>query len=44
MNPQLVMAAGDPGSTDIWAVANSPVLWICALGVFAVIFVQCILY
>ena len=44
MNPQIIMAAGDPNSTDIWALANSPVLWICALGVFAVIFVQCVLY
>lgn len=44
MNTQLIMAAGDPDSTDIWALANSPVLWLCALGVFAVIFVQCVLY
>lgn len=36
--------AADPSSTDIWAIANSPVLWICALGVFAVIFVQTMLY
>ena len=34
----------DPASTDIWAIANSPILWICALGVFAVIFIQTILY
>lgn len=38
------LALGDPSSTDIWALANHPVLWICALGVFAVIFVQTILY
>ncbi|TDU20601.1 DUF5058 family protein [Arthrobacter sp. JUb115] len=38
------LAAGDPVSTDIWAVTNSPFLWFCALGVFAVIFVQTILY
>lgn len=44
MKAQQIMAAGDPGSTDIWALANSPVLWLCALGVFAVIFVQCVLY
>lgn len=44
MNTQLIMAAGDPDSTDIWALANSPVLWLCALGVFAVIFVQCVHY
>lgn len=31
-------------STDILAVANSPVLWICALGVFAVILVQSAIY
>lgn len=35
-------ASGD--STDILAVANSPVLWICAVGVFAVIFVQSVIY
>ncbi|WP_313811222.1 DUF5058 family protein [Glutamicibacter sp.] len=40
----LPLAAGDPSSTDIWAVANSPFLWFCALGVFAVIFVQTFLY
>lgn len=34
----------DPNSTDILAVANSPLLWICALGVFAVIFIQTWLY
>ncbi|WP_125098234.1 DUF5058 family protein [Leucobacter chromiireducens] len=34
----------DPGSTDIWAIANSPILWIFALGVFAVIFLQTFLY
>ncbi|WP_431710172.1 DUF5058 family protein [Glutamicibacter uratoxydans] len=39
-----VLALRDPSSTDIWALANIPVLWICALGVFAVIFVQTILY
>ncbi|MGP9529219.1 DUF5058 family protein [Glutamicibacter sp. AOP5-A2-18] len=44
MKAQQIMAAGDPGSTDIWALANSPVLWLCALGVYAVIFVQCVLY
>jgi len=44
MKAQQIMAAGDPGSTDIWALANSPVLRLCALGVFAVIFVQCVLY
>ncbi|GAA1593559.1 MULTISPECIES: DUF5058 family protein [Leucobacter] len=34
----------DPGSTDIWAIANSPILWVFALGVFGVIFVQTFLY
>lgn len=31
-------------STDILAIANTPVLWACALGVFAVIFVQTFIY
>lgn len=39
-----LLALGDPRSTDIWALANTPVLWLCALGVFGVIFVQTILY
>ena len=34
----------DGASTDILSVANLPVLWICALGVFAVIIVQTIIY
>lgn len=34
----------DPGSTDILAVANSPVVWLFALAVFAVIFVQTAIY
>lgn len=37
-------AAASGASTDIIAVANSPILWICALGVFAVIFVQTAIY
>ncbi|MCW2288955.1 DUF5058 family protein [Leucobacter luti] len=41
---QAILLTRDPGSTDIWAIANSPILWICALGVFAVIFLQTILY
>nr|WP_275040878.1 DUF5058 family protein [Nocardiopsis halotolerans] len=32
------------GPTDILAVANSPVIWLCALGVFAAIFVQSLVY
>lgn len=32
------------GSTDILAAANTPILWICALGVFAVIIVQTLIY
>lgn len=39
-----LVRAADPASTDIWAIANSPILWLCALGVFAVIFIQTILY
>lgn len=31
-------------STDVLAVANSPVLWICALGVFGVVIVQSLIY
>ncbi|MFH5822863.1 DUF5058 family protein [Georgenia sp. AZ-5] len=34
----------DGASTDILSVANLPVLWICALGVFAVITVQTLIY
>lgn len=36
--------AADASSTNILAVANLPVLWICALGVFAVIIVQTVIY
>jgi hypothetical protein len=35
---------GNGSSTDILAVANMPVIWICALGVFAVIIVQSLIY
>ncbi len=38
----LASAVGD--STDILAVANQPVLWACAIGVFAVILVQSVVY
>ncbi|MGJ9404077.1 DUF5058 family protein [Arthrobacter sp. KK5.5] len=34
----------NPGSTDILAAANSPIVWFCALGVFAVIVLQSVLY
>lgn len=35
----------DPAtSTDIWAVAQSPILWICTLAVFGVIVVQSVIY
>ncbi|AGF71045.1 DUF5058 family protein [Corynebacterium halotolerans] len=44
MTQPLVLAATNPSSTDIWAVANTPFLWFCAFGVFGVIFVQTILY
>ncbi|MFI7494499.1 DUF5058 family protein [Kocuria sp. M4R2S49] len=40
--PTVVRAASS--STDILAVANSPFLWLCALGVFAVIAVQSLIY
>lgn len=39
-----ILKFAEPQSTDIWAVANTPFLWFCALGVFAVIVVQTILY
>ena len=42
--PTTLFALGDPNSTDIWALANTPVLWFCTIGVFAVICVQTILY
>lgn len=34
----------DGSSTDVLSVANTPVLWICALGVFIVIIVQSLIY
>ncbi|WP_244301172.1 DUF5058 family protein [Leucobacter insecticola] len=34
----------DPKSSDIWEIANTPLLWACALGVFAVIILQTVLY
>lgn len=37
-------AVVDNNSTDIMAIANSPVLWICAGGVFLVIIVQSLIY
>ncbi|PRA07095.1 DUF5058 domain-containing protein [Arthrobacter sp. MYb229] len=37
-------AVVDNNSTDILAVANSPVLWACAVGVFLVIVLQSIIY
>ncbi|MGR6901438.1 DUF5058 family protein [Glutamicibacter sp. BSL13] len=40
----LSLATANPASTDIWSVASSPFLWVCALGVFAVIFIQTFLY
>lgn len=42
MSPATQNGAGT--STDILAVANQPVLWICALGVFFVIIVQSVIY
>lgn len=44
MQTPFAVAAADPSSTNIWAIANTPILWICILGVFAVIFVQTVLY
>lgn len=41
--PELLLRA-EAGSTDIWAIANAPFLWICAIGVFVVIAVQTVLY
>ncbi|MGB4779671.1 DUF5058 family protein [Microbacterium sp.] len=40
MSPNAV----DPGSTDIIAIADSPVMWLCAAGVFLVIIVQSLIY
>ncbi|PRB41080.1 DUF5058 domain-containing protein [Arthrobacter sp. MYb23] len=40
--PELPML--DPGSSDILGAANSPVLWIAAVGVFAVIAAQSAIY
>jgi len=31
-------------STDIWAVAQSPIVWICALAVFVIVLVQSLIY
>jgi hypothetical protein len=31
-------------STDIWAVAQSPIIWVCALAVFAIIAAQSFIY
>lgn len=42
MPPNATVGPGQ--STDIAAIAQSPILWICALGVFAVIFVQSLIY
>lgn len=45
MNVVTVETPGPPGSsTDILAVANQPVLWVCALGVFLVIVIQSVVY
>lgn len=40
----MIQSAVDGSSTQILSAANLPVLWICALGVFAVIIVQTIIY
>ena len=41
MNPPL---PGDPGSTDILAIANLPLLWVLAVGIFSAIILQTIIY
>jgi hypothetical protein len=38
------LPAGDPGSTDILALANMPILWIFVVGVFAAIILQTVIY
>lgn len=43
--PRLALfSSAETGSTDIWAIANGPFLWFCALGVFVIIAVQTVLY
>lgn len=44
MHPLALQVPAETGSTDILAVANSPLVWACALGVFGVIFVQAFIY
>lgn len=44
MPPPIPMQIVDPQSTDVLALANMPILWVLALGVFAVIIVQTIIY
>lgn len=44
MQPLSIHIPAAAGSTDIMAVANSPLVWACALGVFAVIFIQTFIY
>ncbi|WP_029146400.1 DUF5058 family protein [Microbacterium luticocti] len=40
----MIRTLGDPSSMDIAALANSPVLWLCAGGVFLVIVIQSVIY
>ncbi|MEO5319173.1 DUF5058 family protein [Arthrobacter sp. CC3] len=40
----MVVAAVDPGSTDITALIHHPVLWASAVGVFAVVILQSVIY
>ncbi|KGJ77462.1 membrane protein [Cryobacterium roopkundense] len=35
---------GDPDSTDILSIANAPILWIFAVGIFAAIILQTVIY
>lgn len=42
--PRSVVTALDPGSLDVMSAASSPILWVSAIGVFAVIGIQSIIY
>lgn len=40
----MLVAAPTGGANAVLSLANSPVLWMCALGVFLVVAVQCVIY
>lgn len=44
MPPSLPILTVSPQSTDVLALANTPILWVLAFGIFAVIIVQTIIY